>query len=347
MEIRRDVSLGTGLITAICVVLAFGIIGLFSRMTPAVEAILKNNVGSQAAAFDILEVVSHRSAGAPLDAARLREAIARARANLTVEGESEAVAALEEALGAAAAGDAEAVRRLVEAARRLWDLNMTAMREADAGAVRLGAAGAWTAVFGGILVIVVALASWARLKQRVVEPLEDIARVLHGVRGQHPNLRCLRSGGAADIDQVRGHLNDLLDDMKRLQTGRVETGKAAIRASLVTTLEHLPHPAAIIHHDGRIVAGNAPGLAFFGTRAGGEARRYFAGEALHGHADRAFDVGHESGRAHIAVHPVEAHDASLCLVESVASPATDDGTPVAPDDAAAAEGRAEGARSDA
>jgi hypothetical protein len=320
MEIRRDVSLGTGLIASVCVLLAFGIIGLFSRMTPAVEAILKDNVGSQSAAFDILEALARRAAGGTLDSTRLADAISRARSNLTIEGEAELVSALEAAYPGSLTGDADALLRLATNARALWDLNMDAMRAADASAVRLGAAGAWTAVFGGILVIIIALLSWARLKQRVVEPLEDIARVLHGVRGQQPQLRCLRSGGAPDLDRLRGYLNDLLDDMKRLETGRFETGRAAIRASLVTTLDHVPLPAAIIHHDGRVVAGNPRGLEIFGTRSGAEARQEFATRALAARADEPFAVRCDGARRDVGVHPIPGHDAALCLVSPTVAP---------------------------
>jgi hypothetical protein len=320
MEIRRDVSLGTGLIAAVSVTLAFGLIGLFSRMTPAVKAILEDNVESQSAAFDLLEALARREASGGVDEARLRDAIARARANITVEGEETVIAALEAGLAKGPDLDAEGLTALAGGARRLWDLNMAAMKEADARAVRLGAAGAWTAVFGGLVVIIIALLSWARVKARVIEPLEDISRVLHGVRGQQPQLRCLRSGGTSDIDQVRGHINDLLDDMKRIQTGRVETGKSAIRASLVTTLAHLPRPAAVVHHDGRIVAGNPEGLAFFGTRDGSYARRQFASRALRGLANADFDAEYEGGKAHINVHPIEEHEAALCILAGTVPP---------------------------
>jgi hypothetical protein len=337
MQIRRDISLGTGLVATVCVGFSFVTIGLFARMAPAVEAILEDNVESQGAAFDILEALAiRRDGGLDLfEDGQLRAALARARGNITVPGEEAIVTALEEAAAAAFRGEEAGFRALSEGARQLWQLNMAAMREADDSASRLGSAGAWSAVFGGVAVILVALLSWRRLQSRVVMPVEELGRVLKGARADQPHLRCQTGGGTADVDTIRTHLNEILDRTSALQTDRQEGGKVLIRAALVTTLRKLPQPAVVVHADGRILAGNARGLRFFVHGPGLGVRDRLATE-FDGFR-RPFTVPLADGLGRVTVKPVAGTDKLALCIFVQAEPADQPApVPAAPRTAAAA-----------
>lgn len=271
-ETRRDILLGPGLIAATCVALAFVSIGLFVRMAPAIRAILDENVQSQRAAVDILQAVSARR-GLEIDETRLevvRVALAKARGNITLEGEAAIVDSLEDAAVLASIGAEAGLSGLVEGARRLWELNEAAMQEADAAAARLGAAGAWTAAFGGLGVVIIALAAVVRLRRRIVVPIEDIERVLRGQSNGLHLIRCHPLPAASEIELIRSEVNALLDARQadvRAAAGD-ESGRKALRQGLVMALEALGRPAVIVHRDGRLVVGNQAGLALFGTDAG-------------------------------------------------------------------------------
>jgi hypothetical protein len=320
MQIRREISLGTLVVTIACVVFAFATIGLFSRMTPAVEAILKDNVESQAAAFDLLEALARRrEAGLGLfEDAQLRAALSRARDNITVPGEEAIVAGLEEAAATAFRGDEAGFVALADRARQLWSVNMEAMHEANASASRLGTAGAWTGAFGGMTIIGLALCLWFLLQQRVVGPIEDLARVLDDVLDGRPHARCRTVGGARDLDLVRSRVNTLLNSGQALRQVPSEKGKAAIRAALVTALEHLGHPAAVIHRDGRVLVANEAGLKFFMHREGLILRDMLADdpECLATAGTVAIDAemgARPGGPTALQVRPVDGFDAAVCV----------------------------------
>jgi|GEM_PF-3422050 len=325
MEIRRDLSIGPGLIAAACVVLAFVTIGLFVRMTPAIRSIIEENVESQAAALSVLEVVAGRKAGG-LDEAqqlRLREVLQRAAANITVPGEEVIVHELEDAAMSAMVGDESAFDRLIVAARQLWHINMTVMEERDADAAHLGTAGAWTAVFGGIVIVLIALVTISRLRRRIAVPFEDIVRVMTGQGAGAVHLRCRPVPGAFELERLRDQINEVLDarDVGASQdVGGDGSELFVLRLALVAALEQSPRAAVFIARDGELLAGNDGGLAVMASDVGASLR-HAAKELLESRDDFAeVALAHEGATVALTCTALEAHHAAFVIVTDYQPP---------------------------
>lgn len=214
MELRREFMLTIGALIVLNLCLAFGSIGLFVRMGPAIEHILEENVHSIVAAEEILAALAE-AGGAPLDAehnARVQELLGEAQRNITREDERMALTSLEQSLPGAAAGDAEARRSAVSALRQLVRSNHEGMRRADEEAHRLGSAGAWAAVIVGFLSFLSSLWVAARLQRRFLRPLADLYEVLERARQGDRLRRCRLADAPYEVVQVMHSTNRLLDE---------------------------------------------------------------------------------------------------------------------------------------
>lgn len=214
MGLRRELLLTMGAPVLLNLVLAFVAIGLFVRMGPAIERILQENVYSIVAAEEILaELAEAGTAPLPPDArARVRQALDNARRNITEDEERPVLEALERALPAALEGDTEARRQAVDSVRQLLRTNREAMHTVDREARRLGAAGAWTAVFVGFLSFLLSVSVVVRLQKRFVRPLVDLHQVLEEARQGDRLRRCRLLDAPSEVSQVTRAVNRLLDE---------------------------------------------------------------------------------------------------------------------------------------
>lgn len=217
MELRRELLFTIGALVALNLFLAFGCIGLFVRMGPAIERILQENVYSLVAAEEILVELAG-SNGEPLTGearTRASEALEKAKKNVTEEDERPVLASLERHLPQAMDGEPEARRRVVADSRQLIRINHVAMTTVDDEARRLGNAGAWSAVLIGFLSFLMSLIVVVRLQNRLVRPLVDLYEVLESVRLGERLRRCRVSDAPREVVQVTQSVNTLLDE--RLQ----------------------------------------------------------------------------------------------------------------------------------
>lgn len=219
METRREILLSVGGLVLLNLLLAFGAIGLFVRMGPAIERILQENVTSIVAAEEILAAVA-AAGGEALDPAarkRVRAAVERASRNVTEAQERPVLRRLGEQLPGALAGHAPARTRVVEELRSLIRINRQAMGRVDARARRLGAAGAWAAVLVGLLSFLLSLVVVARLQRRLVGPLSELFEVITASQGGDRLRRCSPGDAPREVVQVARAVNRLLDE--RLSRG--------------------------------------------------------------------------------------------------------------------------------
>lgn len=214
MELRRELSLTISALVLLNLVLAFGSVGLFVRMGPAIDRILQENVHAIAAAEEVLAQLA-RAGSEPLtpDAQdRIHRALANAKQNVEKEDERPAMAALEHYLPEAISGNATARGEAVASARQLIQVHREAMRDIESEARRLGRAGAWTAVFVGFLSFLLSVLIVVRLQHRLVRPLADLHEVLEGTRQGDRLRRCRVSDAPREIMQVTQSVNKLLDE---------------------------------------------------------------------------------------------------------------------------------------
>jgi methyl-accepting chemotaxis protein len=213
MPLRNELVLTIGSLFVLNLLLVFGAIGLFTRMGPAIERILEENVLSIIAAEEMLATFAGRGGVEVPESERVQvlAAYERARANVTEPEELPVLDAIASALPAAFDGEAGARRALVRAVSDLIEINRLAMRRVDHDAQRLGRGGAWAAAFIGLLTLGISLVVVRRLGARVVGPLADLERVVASARAGDSFRRCAARNAAREIRQVAAAVNALLD----------------------------------------------------------------------------------------------------------------------------------------
>ncbi|WP_428263038.1 hypothetical protein [Haliangium sp.] len=217
MELRRELLLTVGVLVLLNLLLAFGAIGLFVRMGPAIEHILQENDYSIEAAEEMLAEIAGAGSEPLADAAedRVRQAMARAQQNVTEAAERPVLADIEQLLPRALAGEPDARRQAVTDVRRLIEINREAMRSVDEEAQRLGSAGAWAAVLVGFLSFLLSLFVVVRFQRRFVRPLVDLYEVLESARQGERLRRCRPSEAPREVILVAESVNGLLDERLR------------------------------------------------------------------------------------------------------------------------------------
>lgn len=213
MELRRELLLTIGVLVLLNLLLAFGSIGLFVRMGPAIERILQENVYSIVATEEMLTVLAEFG-GEPLPKgarALLRESLQKARQNVTENEEEEVLESIERHLFAAMDGDSQARKTVIGELAQLIRINRDAMRRVDEKARRLGSAGAWAAVFIGFLSFVLSLFVVVRFQTRFVRPLVNLYEVLISVHQGNRLRRCHVGEAPREVVQVVHSVNELLD----------------------------------------------------------------------------------------------------------------------------------------
>jgi len=214
MELRREVLVSIGTLVLFSVLLALGTIGLLGRMGPAIGHILEDNVPSAQAGEELILVLAYAGGRPANDAGRKRfaTALARARANITMDEEVPVVADLEKNAPAALGGNDAARAIVLSRATRLVALNLAAMHRADARAQRLGAAGAWIAVFIALVLCALGILLLRRLNARIVTPLEDLEAVVRAASGGDRYRRCRPFTGPRELGQTLQTINEILDE---------------------------------------------------------------------------------------------------------------------------------------
>lgn len=215
MDLRRELQIIVLTLALFNLTLAFGAIGLFVRMGPAIERILEENIVSIVAAEEMLSAFAN-SGGKPLPIeaeAKVEKALASAEGNLTEEAERALLERMRRDGAAAVREDGLVRSRFIDDAARLITINRDAMQRVGRQAQRLGRAGAWAAVLIGLLAFGTSLLVLARLQRRFVRPLVELHRVLEDARTGEKFRRC---GSFVDAPRelldVTQAINALLDE---------------------------------------------------------------------------------------------------------------------------------------
>ncbi len=273
MDVRRDLVISMGVMIALPLLLAVNAILLSTRMGPAIDRVIDDNVVSMRAAAEVVEVVAEAQAG-PLDGAAIQRfdgAFERLEANITEDAERPPLAAMEAARAGALQGEPSAVRDEVTEALALIDINIEAMHRRNDEARRLGYANAWAAVFAGLLAFIISRIIARRLRRRVIEPVSDLWAVLRRVRGGESFPRCRHFETSSELQGVLSAVNELLD--QRARTASQAPAQHSIeRAALLVLLEEIDAPAAVVGDRGELLAGNERLLHLL-AQADGEALR--------------------------------------------------------------------------
>jgi hypothetical protein len=217
MDVRAEMNTALSALIAIILLVSLGTMGLFGRMTPAIERILQENDYSLRAAEEMLAVLAETPDTGADETLRRRfdVALANARRNITEHEETQQVETIEANRDAALGGDRAAIGVVTGSIGELARINRAAMVVVDQEARRLGTAGAWTAVFLGLFGFVTGLVVLMRVRQRLLDPLMHVKTVLASAIEGSGNRRCTVTSSAPDVAFVMRAVNELLDKYSR------------------------------------------------------------------------------------------------------------------------------------
>ncbi len=272
MDIKRETRLGLSVLLVIQVLLCMLSISVLTRMGPAIERILKENVYSAEAVEEMMAILARRDSAGPVPSA-FSAAQERVRDNVTEVEEEPLVQALDRDADAAFAGDVSARVRVVDALRQLGEVNRESMQVADDRAQRLGHTGAWATVLLGAFSLGFGIFVYRRLRLRLELPLNHIRRTMHAVRSGNRRARCGSVDGPTEVEQIAENIDWALDHSQPLArpvSGGPEpvSRDTELRRALVWLTEQHGETVVLRDASGKLVFGDA--LAFESLREGAE-----------------------------------------------------------------------------
>jgi hypothetical protein len=217
MPIVKFIRIGAWLLVGLNLLMAFGVIGLFTRMAPAIAVIIERNERSLQGCAGMLSILAEGGDAPFTDEMRGRffKTLAETGANATESDEPETLARIRAAAPAALAGDSVARSGLIRAINQLYRINVQAMDKADLQAQHLGQAGAWGVVVMAGLAFVAGLVFIRNFTRRIAAPLEEIHDVVRTHNRGDLLRRCGGIGGdgvSRDIQEIFTGLNTILDE---------------------------------------------------------------------------------------------------------------------------------------
>ena len=214
MKLAQSVIIGAWILVGLNLLMAFGSIWVFMRMAPAIETIIDRNERSLKACEEMLSFLTlmtdNRAGNEGLENS-FKEALKRARINITEMDEPVALQSITDHYHLAFQGDAAARQETVAGIVHLGEINRLAMVLADRKARQFGNAGAWGVVFMALAVFLVGLVFMRSLTRNLVKPLEEIYGVLTAYQAGDTLRRCSGADLPKDIHRIYTDLNALLD----------------------------------------------------------------------------------------------------------------------------------------
>lgn len=261
MRLRQEASVGIGSILLLQVLLsALGIV-LLTRMGPAIEHILQDNVFSSLAVEEMLAILAEPNvAESEASHQRFEDALRRAQDNVTEADETPLVEAVSAGRAQALAGDPMARRDVIAALRALARVNHDSMARADRRARRLGTAGAWAAAMLGALALALGIMVYRRLRLRLELPVEILRHTLERVREGDLRARCVVSAGPVEVRQIARDLNAVLDrwftESAHAKSSPARREATELRRLLAWALDQQQVPTLVLDAEGNVVVMN-------------------------------------------------------------------------------------------
>lgn len=256
MSLARQVRLLLGLLLTIQVLTSLAAIALIERMSPAIGAILADNVASVEAVDVMLETLARRDVD-EVARARFMTALAAAENNVTDAEEPTALVAIRRGAPAALDGDALARERVIHALTQLADVNHAAMERANAQATQLGMAGRWGLAFLALVGLGLSVVALRRSRAQILDPVAELVTVARARAAGDAHRRCAVTVDH-ELSEVLAMVNGLLDAADRPR--RDESDTTEWKAALVAVLDHLDAPVVLVDAEGAPVAASARAL---------------------------------------------------------------------------------------
>lgn len=183
---------------------------IFTRMSPAIKTILKENSQSIEGATHLLAFLAQDNEHHTLKSALT--IITKLEKNITEDQEHIVVKKIHDEIQAALNNDIQAKKNVVSSLQKLIEINMNAMRVADIKAQHLGEAGAWAIVFCTVGVFIVGFIFLDFLKRRVLSQLVEIGESTKAFVSGDKLRRCTVAKTPRDIYLLSESINDIMDE---------------------------------------------------------------------------------------------------------------------------------------
>lgn len=214
MRFAQSVKMGAWFLICFNLLMAFGSIWIFFRMSPAIEIIIKQNEVSLSECENMLASLAMIK-GKDSDMSSLKrsfeKALKNAKNNITEKKEPFAIESISENYPKAFEGDFAAKEQTVDSILLLSEINRSAMIVADKKAKQLGYTGAWGVVFMATVIFLIGVIFIRILKRYMINPLEEISSVLSAHKNGDRMRRCSGFGLPYEIKNLFNELNEFID----------------------------------------------------------------------------------------------------------------------------------------
>lgn len=214
MRMIHGILIGAWIVIGFNLLVAFGAIGVFARMAPAITVILDQNDRSIDASERMLAAVAllgTEDEGHEALRADFRRAFDVASTNITEVSEPAIIERIERHSDAAFAGDAAARHDLVQAILDLTAVNRAAMARADRRAEQLGRAGGWSVAIMAGLAFAVSLALLRTLRRQLIAPLAEMHDAVTAFHLGDHQRRCAPLSATRELRAMCNTFNAILD----------------------------------------------------------------------------------------------------------------------------------------
>ncbi|MBF0229150.1 MAG: hypothetical protein HQK63_06095 [Desulfamplus sp.] len=225
MRIGQATNIGAWVLISLNLLMAFGSIWIFMRMSPAIKEIIEQNEHSLQACEEMLAslsmMIKANDGGGNNKIAlqqankvllvKFEDALKRATNNITEKEEPHAIELIKTQFKLAFDGDFKAKEETVAAIILLGKINREAMIKADIRARQFGQAGAWGVVFMSTTIFFSGMLFKRNLLHNLIRPIEEIDSVISAHRNGDNMRRCSGADLPADFVSIFHGINEILD----------------------------------------------------------------------------------------------------------------------------------------
>lgn len=208
MQSGKIITLSVWLMISFNLLLAFGSVWSFQRMSPEIRRIFERNVISLDACENMLFALAEEK----VNTAEFRKALSIAEHNITERGEKESLIRIRALLPDFEGGSKEARSQIIHEISKLSEFNKSAIVDAAEKTQKMRRAGAWGVVFMTLFFFMAAIFFEQRLRRSLLKPLQEIASVLEARRQGDQFRRCNDIYASKDMKNLFKSINDLLDN---------------------------------------------------------------------------------------------------------------------------------------
>ncbi len=256
MRAVAEIRTGIGVLIGLQLLVTFGVMGLLTRMAPAVERVITQNVTSITAVEEMYAALAARDCGQSVSEAEARfdNGLQNARASAYLPGELALIDDIDKEWRSGLAGDCDARLRTGQRLGTLADLNREEMETADEAAKQLGGAGAWAATLLGLITFGTGVGLIRAYTRRFAAPLGEIEGVLAAAHRGDPYRRAKRLDAPQEYGAIATRLNQMLDRRLAREEEVDPRLKLVDRTLLHHILDRMPEPMVAVDTSGAIIA---------------------------------------------------------------------------------------------